>query len=145
MSASAPTHKVLTYITQGDRLLVFRQPDFPEQGVQVPGGTVEPGELPEQAALREAREETGLNALVIERALGSARYELQLDVGPPHQRHFFHVSCGEATPPRWVWLGSFPRGRAPVRFELWWEPLARVRLDWKMDAYLGALSGTTHK
>ncbi len=52
--------KALSYITRGQRLLVFRQPDFPEQGVQVPGGSVELGEQPAVAALREAREETGL-------------------------------------------------------------------------------------
>ena len=28
----------LAYVTRGSRLLVFRQPDFPEAGVQVPGG-----------------------------------------------------------------------------------------------------------
>jgi 8-oxo-dGTP diphosphatase len=141
----ASTLKVLTYITQRDRLLVFRQPDFPEQGVQVPGGSVEPGEALATAALREAREETGLEALAIERLLGSADYELKVDVGPPHRRHFFHLSCADETPARWERIGSFPLGRVPVRFELWWEPLASARLHWEMDAYLATLPGTTHR
>ena len=36
--------KVLAYIIQDDRLLVFRHTQFPEAGIQVPGGTVEQGE-----------------------------------------------------------------------------------------------------
>jgi 8-oxo-dGTP pyrophosphatase MutT (NUDIX family) len=52
--------KVVIYATWGDRLLVFRQPDFPDAGIQVPGGTVEDGERIEEAAAREFKEETGL-------------------------------------------------------------------------------------
>ncbi len=56
----ATRERVLAYITQGDRLLVFRHTQSVEAGIQVPGGTVEPGESPEAAALREAQEESGL-------------------------------------------------------------------------------------
>jgi len=48
--------KVLAYVTWGDKLLVFSHPDFPEAGIQVPAGTIEPGEEPEAAVLREAFE-----------------------------------------------------------------------------------------
>lgn len=54
-------NRVFTYITNRDHLLVFDHVDFPEAGTQIPGGTIEPGELPESAAIREAREETGLD------------------------------------------------------------------------------------
>lgn len=145
MPLETPTAKALAYVTRGGRLLVFEQPEFPAQGVQVPGGSVELGETPELAALREASEETGLRELSVVRYLGSAEYRLKVDVGPPHLRHFFHVSCAEPTPERWLRFGSFPQGRAPVRFELRWEPLERVRLDWEMDAYLPLLSGTIHE
>lgn len=59
----AISRKAIAYITQGDRLLVFRQPQYPEAGIQVPGGTIEDGESADEAALREAREETGLAEL----------------------------------------------------------------------------------
>jgi 8-oxo-dGTP diphosphatase len=37
-------NKVIVYVTSADHLLVFRQPEFPEAGLQVPGGTVDHGE-----------------------------------------------------------------------------------------------------
>jgi 8-oxo-dGTP pyrophosphatase MutT (NUDIX family) len=52
--------KALAYITWGNSLLVFRHPHVPAAGIQVPGGTIEEGESPEEAVLREAIEETGL-------------------------------------------------------------------------------------
>jgi ADP-ribose pyrophosphatase YjhB (NUDIX family) len=61
------TRKVLAYITRergGEtQLLVFEHADHPDAGVQVPRGTVEPGETLESAARREVREEAGLTML----------------------------------------------------------------------------------
>ncbi|MCD6284740.1 MAG: NUDIX domain-containing protein [Anaerolineae bacterium] len=48
-------HKVYAYITHANRLLVFRHVDVPDAGIQVPGGTVEEGEVPDEAAMRERR------------------------------------------------------------------------------------------
>lgn len=63
--------KVTAYVTRGagnDReLLVFQHPTA---GVQVPAGTVERGEAFDDAALREACEETGIARLTIVRMLG---------------------------------------------------------------------------
>jgi len=137
--------KALGYVTRRGRLLVFRQLGRPDQGVQVPGGSVEPGESLEEAVLREVREETGLGGLRIAQYLGRAVYELKVDVGPPHERHFFHVVCEGDAPERWQHVGSRSREGADVTFALWWEPLESARLDWEMDAYLAALLGTTHK
>jgi len=134
--------KVLTYITAGDRLLLFRQPDFPSLGVQVPGGSVEAGESLELAALREAREETGLAQLELESYLGDAKYELKVDIGPPHLRHFFHLLYSGPLRSHWHHIEARVSTRgAPNHFELWWEPLtsASLRLDWEMDAHLATL------
>jgi hypothetical protein len=35
---------ILDIFADGDRLLVFEHVDFPEAGIQMPGGRVEPGE-----------------------------------------------------------------------------------------------------
>jgi 8-oxo-dGTP pyrophosphatase MutT (NUDIX family) len=62
--------KVTAFITRqsknGDELLLF---EHPYAGIQIPAGTVEDGETPEQAVLREAAEETGLTSLSIHRYL----------------------------------------------------------------------------
>ena len=83
--------KVYAYITHGSRLLVFRHVDFPEAGIQVPGGTVEPGEEWEAAALREA-EETGLRDLRLVRQLGERTFDLAVyGRDEVNLRRFYHL------------------------------------------------------
>jgi 8-oxo-dGTP pyrophosphatase MutT (NUDIX family) len=69
--------KVTAFITRpsekGHDLLLFQHPNA---GVQIPAGTVEEGETPEAAVLREAVEETGLAPLTIRRALGCTEQRL---------------------------------------------------------------------
>jgi 8-oxo-dGTP pyrophosphatase MutT (NUDIX family) len=132
--------KALSYITHEGRLLVFRQPDVADSGVQVPGGSVEVGEALEAAALREAREETGLSELVVQSHLGTLAYELKVDVGEPHLRHFFHLTYTGKARAWWEHSETKPAAAGVMaRRELWWEPLATARLDWEMDACLEAL------
>ena len=54
--------KVVCYVIQEGHLLVFTHDTVPIEvtGVQVPAGTIEAGESPEECVLREVREETGL-------------------------------------------------------------------------------------
>lgn len=113
--------KVLAYITQGERLLVFREPDFPEAGVQAPGGTVEDGEDLETAVLREAREETGLTDLTIAAYLGIQEWE---HAGRRVFHHGFHLICRQPTPDRWRHYEADPSdGSPPILLELYWAPL----------------------
>lgn len=72
-SMTAIIEKVTGYVTRrsdsgAPELLVFQPLDV---GVQVPAGTVEPGEAIDDAALREMVEETGLTGLRQVRYLGS--------------------------------------------------------------------------
>lgn len=131
-----PTPKVILYIVAEGRLLMFRRPELAAQGLQVPGGTVKPGEAFEQAAMREATEETGLRDLKLERFLGVARYVTKDPPGALHLRHFFHLSYPRAEPARW----RHTEGHG-APFELFWEPLETAHPDWEMDVYLEALRG----
>jgi 8-oxo-dGTP pyrophosphatase MutT (NUDIX family) len=111
--------KVVAYITRGDRLLVFSQPNGVEAGIQVPAGTMEPGETPEEAVLREAYEETGLGHLEIVSFLG----EREIDQRPYgkneiHHRSFFHLHCREDTPEQWRHEETDPHGGSPEQIIL---------------------------
>ncbi len=72
--------KVTAFVTRpssrGDELLLF---EHPYAGIQIPAGTMEPGETPEQTALREAQEETGLTGLTVSRFLGEADFHCAED------------------------------------------------------------------
>lgn len=119
--------KVYAYIVQGDDLVVFREPDFPEAGIQVPGGTVEEGKSLEDAVLREAFEETGLRGLQIVRYLGMHQRDMR-DIGKDeiHERHFYLLGCDAPIPARWFHAEQHPSdgGQAPITFELYRVPLA---------------------
>jgi 8-oxo-dGTP pyrophosphatase MutT (NUDIX family) len=74
---SEPVGKVTAFITrpsaQGHDLLLVQHP---HAGIQIPAGTVEDGETPEEAVLREAAEETGLTSLSVRLYLGCAQNKL---------------------------------------------------------------------
>lgn len=118
--------RAVAYITHGDRLLVFRHTQYPEAGIQVPGGTIEPGETTEAGALREAYEETGLEGLQLHSYLG--QYDLDLT---PYGRqgmlrmYYYHLTCDGDPPERWLHheLDPSDGSPAPIEFELYWVRL----------------------
>ncbi len=120
------TLKAMAYITNGSRLLVFRQPDFPEAGIQVPGGSMNPYERPEDAVLREAFEETGLSGLALGAFLGDVqhdwssrgRYEI-------HHRYYFHLRIEGDVSEAWQHTELYPSEgeHESVLFEFFWANL----------------------
>lgn len=100
--------KVVCYVVIDGRVLVFRHRDVPEAGIQVPAGTVDAGEEPGVAALREAVEETGQAGLEIVAKVGEMDYvydrpgqgerprRLEL-----HHRHFYVLRPTAMLPERW--------------------------------------------
>jgi 8-oxo-dGTP diphosphatase len=117
--------KAFAYITRGDQLLVFSHPLEPDAGIQVPAGTMEDGEAPEDAVMREAQEETGLTCLSLVRFLGEQMLE-RSDVGLDeiHHRYFFHLRCEEETPATWRHYELDPSdGSEPPLFEFFWARL----------------------
>jgi len=62
-----PTLIAVAVVRRGDAFLIQRRPaGVPLAGLwEFPGGKVRPGETPEQAAVRECQEETGLDVEVV--------------------------------------------------------------------------------
>ncbi len=117
--------KAYAFITKGLELLVFKQPDFPEGGIQLPGGTMEPGEAPAEAVMREAQEETGLSNLVLGDFLGETEFDRRI-YGKEviDHRYFYHLICPEA-PERWA-HGEFTPSEGenePIVFDFYWVAL----------------------
>ncbi|HWV24607.1 MAG TPA: NUDIX domain-containing protein [Thermomicrobiales bacterium] len=131
-----PIRKAFAYITSGTRVLLFTHPDHPEAGIQVPAGTIERGESPADAALREAREETNLADLTPGRWLGRdvfdahaiGRHEL-------HDRWFWHITAGDDVPETWRHGEMFGSNgsREHIAFDFFWadlrEPLPPLIAD----------------
>lgn len=88
----SPIAKVLVYVVSNGHLLVHRHSDFPEAGVQVPGGSINDGESAFEAALRELYEEAGL---MVDSACTIAHRELFHAPwnGAVYDRHFIVIHC----------------------------------------------------
>jgi 8-oxo-dGTP pyrophosphatase MutT (NUDIX family) len=118
--------KAYAYIVHAGRLLVFRHRDFPEAGIQVPGGTMLPEENPQAAVLREAAEETGLSELKIVSMLGEQMRDMS-DFGRDEiqQRYFFLLACTQDPPETWTHFETDPSdgSSAPIAFEFFWAEL----------------------
>ncbi|HJF32241.1 MAG TPA: NUDIX domain-containing protein [Sporosarcina psychrophila] len=89
--------KVLAYITKGEdaerEILVFEQKDFPEAGLQVPGGSIEEDELLIDALYREIEEETGINRdeLVLKGKVNKTNYFPE-HKNVVYERNIFHLA-----------------------------------------------------
>ncbi|UEP37709.1 NUDIX domain-containing protein [Burkholderia ambifaria] len=113
-------NKVLVYLTWRDRLLTFIQPRFPEAGRHVVAGTLEPGEMPIAAALRELREESGIDNAEVVRVLGNYFYSMtKFGRSEIQHRHVVHVRVNDAIAMKacWTHFEATPStGGEPIEF-----------------------------
>jgi 8-oxo-dGTP pyrophosphatase MutT (NUDIX family) len=120
------TEKVTAYVTKGDRLLVFEHTHHPEAGIQVPAGSVDPGEPLQEALLREVREETGLEQVEVRAYLGEQEHDLaQYGLSGVERRHFFHLECTGEVAERWRHFEHYPSDGSPgpIEFAFYWVKL----------------------
>jgi 8-oxo-dGTP pyrophosphatase MutT (NUDIX family) len=136
--------KVLIYATRNDLLLVFDEPDFPDVELQVPGGTIEPGEDILAAAQREFAEETGIDcdtpfALLATDDYRFVRNERQIC----HRRSYFHVELAGELAETWIHSEMTPfSGGPPIRFRFFWMRIedAAQKLGYGMEQHLAMIS-----
>ena len=111
---------VLSITRRPDELLVFEHgPEFPDAGLQVPGGGLDPGETPLQAAVREALEETGLR-LTGPTYLCARPWARG---GRSERWHFVHLWAAADTPDAWSQRVSAGEQDAGMIFHQRFAPL----------------------
>jgi 8-oxo-dGTP pyrophosphatase MutT (NUDIX family) len=117
---------VFLYITAGQNLLVLSHVDYPEIGAQIPGGTIEEKESPEEAALREGFEETGIKGLRIASLLGTCSQDMT-EYGKEEMLNcwYYHLIAESPQPSRWRHIEQDPSDGTdePILFELYWQPI----------------------
>ena len=135
--------KVLCYIVRDGKLLVFRHTDFSyeEVGIQVPAGSIRDGEAPQAAALREAREETGLSGFKVVAKLGETYYDISPYRFEVQRRHVYHLELTEPAPERWASQEDHDGEQEPTHFECFWVPLEAAHI---LQAGQGALLGSLY-
>ena len=142
-------HKAYVYLTCGTELLVFEQPEEPGTGLQVPGGTLDPGESFLQGAIREFIEETGLSLDIALEILADQDLVLDDEAGFAsglHRRRHYHGRIGAKPAEEWQHYEMTPsNGGPPILFRLFWLDLEtnkdalETRLVAGFDAPLDAL------
>lgn len=138
MTGRDVTHvqKACAYITRGtSELLVFEGPEH--DGLQIPKGTVEPGERPREAVCREAAEESGLAAFEAPRHLATDVWTRR--PGRRYVRNFYHARVHE---PRNSWTHAVTGAgeERGAEYDFFWLDLpttASFALD--LDDHLGLL------
>jgi 2-phosphosulfolactate phosphatase len=136
---SPPDRKALAYVTRrrGDalELLVFEHADVPDAGLQVPAGTIDVGEDPEWAALREAEEETGLSSLRVVRHLTTHTLWAPWS-SSHHERHVYHLELDGEAPDTWTHIVTAGDERG-IRFAFRWHDLSNpLELAGRQGEYL---------
>lgn len=117
------------------QLLVFAHADLPEVPVQIPGGTVEPGESPENAVLREVEEESGLRGLPILHKLGVCHF-FWTAIDDEIERHCYLLQAPNDAPDSWQHTVGGAGEDGGLVFSYFWEKADNLNLGGGLDVFL---------
>ncbi|HUH14622.1 MAG TPA: NUDIX domain-containing protein [Gaiellaceae bacterium] len=127
--------RVIVYVVRGRELLVFDG----ASGYGVPGGGIEAGETPEEAAIREVAEETGI-AVTLVRQLGVGMTPGSFESDFVHESHFFEATPPVDVPDAWEHIVTGVGRENGTRVRCRFVPLTRdLVLVAGRDLYLPAL------
>lgn len=122
--------KAVAYVVHRGRLAVFVHADdadpLTESGLQVPAGSMAPGESPADAALREAYEESGLEGLRVVDELGTEDYDMRPYADAVHRRHFVQLAVDVAPPETWSHVEEHSDDGVRREFRFFWLDLPRA-------------------
>ncbi|WP_440900865.1 NUDIX hydrolase [Actinosynnema sp.] len=128
MTVKPTVRKVVAFVVHEGKLAVFRQDDE-AAGLQVPAGTLRPGEDPEHGALREATEETGLPNLRVIAYLGRYRYDITPFREEIQDRSVFLLTVDGNPPDRWDSAETHDGLLPPTPLHFHWVPLGDPELE----------------
>jgi 8-oxo-dGTP pyrophosphatase MutT (NUDIX family) len=115
--------KALIYVVRageaGPKVLVFEHRHFPDAGLQVPAGTVEPSEAPEAAAYREVTEESGLTSAQV-RLVRKLAEEPEWE----QNRQVYLFAPMVELPPRWSHTVAGAGEDQGMVFDYYWLPVS---------------------
>ncbi|MBS8225546.1 NUDIX domain-containing protein [Vannielia litorea] len=126
---TAPIPKALAAVLRGPaiarELLIFRHP---LTGDQLPKGTIEPGEGPATAAIRELQEESGLS-LAAPTAIGTWHRPWEEGYTAPQLWHLFTFEAPPGLPDTWDHMAEGSPAEAGLIFSYRWAPLTPALAD----------------
>lgn len=131
--------KACAYVTRDDasQLLVFRSEEH--DALQIPKGTIEPGESPADAVRREVREESGLDPAGPVRRVAADVWTRRTDPLKKYVRFFYHLAVEDA-PDAWTHVVECDGPECGLTFECFWVDLpATDGFALSLDDYLDEL------
>jgi 8-oxo-dGTP pyrophosphatase MutT (NUDIX family) len=120
---------VIFYRKPSLKVLVFDQPDYPEAGVQIPGGTVDPGEKLEETLERELVEETGVS-FKGKRSFINSRVITHPVTGNEQREHTFCIEVSADSLSE-TWTHNVTGGGEDegINFRYYWEEFSKAKED----------------
>lgn len=105
------------------QLLLFAHHDLPDVPLQIPGGTVEPGEDVDHAVRREIEEEAGLQNLRLMRKLGISKAPSTSVPGAVLERHCYLFQAPTNSPDSWIHTVAGAGEDQGLRFAYTWHTI----------------------